>query len=162
MFSYPQPENIHTAYSEVRETLPRSTLGYKTNNVYRNFPPILEDGRSLIASYQPEAVMNSIILQQNHITSNWQYRRYLTDHAVEIMQQNFRESCNDVGYVERAEPSQQKFSTPHRFQSIDEEARVIPSASDLKTMYLSREQLDQRKQATTLTQEQLFQMNVRK
>ena len=34
MFSYPQKEPIKSAYSG-NDTLPRSTLGYATNNIYQ-------------------------------------------------------------------------------------------------------------------------------
>ena len=40
-----------------------------SNNIHFNFPPIMNDGRNY-ASYQPEAVINERIQQQNHITTN--------------------------------------------------------------------------------------------
>ena len=65
MFSYPQSEPLKKAYSN--EPLQRSSLGYATNNVYQQMPPRMDDSRSLIASYQPESILNNNLIKQNNI-----------------------------------------------------------------------------------------------
>jgi hypothetical protein len=167
MFSYPQPETLNNAFPIIRESLPRSKLGYATNNQYSEFPPLMSDGRALIASYQPEAVLNQQMLQQTGIKSNWEYRKYLTENSVNISRQNFREACNDVGYFERVTPSEMgdwktkssMNSVPYSYASFLENTKPAGYAnSDLKDLYLSREQLQSRKVAPGLSQEQLFSM----
>jgi hypothetical protein len=155
MFAYPQPQSVENALPVIKETLPRSSLGYTTNNVYPGFPPVMADGRSLVASYQPEAVLNNTLVQQSHIQSNWQYRKYLTAHADEIMQQNLREACNDMGYFERFMPSERGNAGPIT-QSGPRAAASTSAASDLKQMYLSRDELGDRQRVLQQSQEALF------
>jgi hypothetical protein len=153
MFSYPQPESTQCAFPVIRETLPRSSLGYTTNNLYAGFPPVMADGRSIVASYQPEAILNSTLLQQNQINSNWQYRRYLTDNATQVMQQNFREACNDMGYYERFAPSERGNAGPITQSGP---SRQVASVADLKQLYLSRDELNDRQRVVLQSQDQLF------
>ena len=41
MFSfYTTGENLKCAYPIIKETIPKSSLGYNTNNVYPQFPPL--------------------------------------------------------------------------------------------------------------------------
>jgi hypothetical protein len=160
MFSYPEPECVATAFPVITETIPRSKLGYATNNVYPGFPPIMADGRSLIASYQPEAVLNSALIKEQGIKTNWEYRRYLTENSQSILKQNFLAAANDVGYFERFAPQGLPIpgtNTPYYYKSyLDNSAPEGYVNSDLKDMYLSREQLNSRKVAVPLTQEQIF------
>ena len=163
MFSYPQSESISCAFPVIKETLPRSQLGYAANNVYPGFPPMMEDGRSLIASYQPEADLNANLLKSQNIKSNWQYRQYLTNNSESIIKDNFRESCNDVGYFQRLHQTdiiKSKPTTPYKYSSYLDNNNASASAnSDLKDMYLSREQLNSRKISPSITQEQIFRGN---
>ena len=100
MFSR-QFETIDCAYPIIKETIPKSSLGYNTNNKYPEFPPLMNDGRSVTASYQPESVINNELITKNGIESNWKYRKYLTENSKQIMEWNFREACNDAGYFKR-------------------------------------------------------------
>jgi hypothetical protein len=192
-------ETISSAYPVIKESLPQSALGYKTNNKYPEFPPLMSDGRAVTASYQPEAVLNEKLLRSNNIQSNWQYRRYLTKHANEIMEYNFREASNDAGYFARQDdvPSSQSnkilgvSSTPYLYSSstdlsnpktsdlhqqrkdsapagltsswsmIQNEINTAPEGrfpmfSDLKEIYLSREQLDARRISPVVTQDEFL------
>lgn len=127
------------------------TRGYSTNNIYAGVPPIMADGRSVIASYQPEAIQNDILLKESGVKSNWEYRMYLTRNAKELMARNFEQAANDVGYIDdRAGMIQRP---------------VLNSAndqSDLKQLYLSEEVLAERFQPRALTQEELLFMDSRR
>jgi hypothetical protein len=152
MFSYPQPETVECAFPVINETLPRSKFGYHSNTTYPEFPPLMADGRSLIASYQPEAMFQS----------NWQYRQYLTANSQQIAQQNFREACNDVGYFERFLPGEMGSqapvtNTPYLYNSYLSSAEPVGyNQSDLKTLYLTREQLNARLYSPSISQAELF------
>ena len=157
-----QSESVKCAYTNIQEFLPRSNLGYASNNLYAGFPPVMADGRSLIASYQPEAVKNRQLLEQSGIKSNWQYRKYLTDNSKQIAEQNFREACNDTGYTQRFTPNEREHQTkisnvPFMYPSyLDGSQPVGYSNSDLKDLYLTREQLNARREAPAITQEELI------
>lgn len=162
MFSYPQPESTSCAYPNTTESIPKSRLGYSTNNVYPGFPPLMADGRSVIASYQPEAVLNENLIKQAGIQTNWEYRKFLTHNSQQIQRDNFKEACNDMGYFQRFAPAErgdtQSFSQePKRYASYQESAQPIHgSVSNLKELYLSREELAARKVSAPITQEELY------
>lgn len=151
--------------------LPESWLhpsqGYTTNNAYPGFPPLMSDGRALIASWQPEAVANQSILKSNGITSNWEYRNYLTQNAQEIIRHNFIESATDMGYYDGENKSVQSEFVP-MFSSVGNPAQYAsllqPSKafgqfdSDLKVNYLSREQLAARMATPVVTQDSLLRL----
>lgn len=161
MFSF---ETIECAYPVIKETIPKSSLGYNTNNKYPEFPPLMSDGRAITASYQPEAVVNNQIIKQNNIQSNWAYRKYLTENSKQIMEFNFREASNDAGYYKRFTDTPLNGSdkmldntTPYMFNSFLDNSKPFGYAdSDLKNLYLSREQLNARKISPVITQEEII------
>jgi hypothetical protein len=139
MFYNFEPVSLQCAYPQTTvETIPASKLGYSTNNRYDGFPPLMSDGRTITASYQPQSETNKEILRQSGIQSNWQYRQYLVANADAIMKQNFQEACNDVGYVSRY-PNEVVPSPPIRHND------TTYGQSDLKQLYLSREELNLKK-----------------
>lgn len=117
-----------------------------SNNIHFNSPPIMADGRNF-ASWQPEAAVNERIQKQEQITSSWKYRQYLTQNAVQIMKFNNLEACTELGL-----PSHTLLNTtpssnvPHLYKSNYDTNNpgYGYSTSDLKTPYLSREQLQSR------------------
>ena len=100
-----EPLPLDVAYaSYLTETIPKSKLGYRTNNAFPDFPPKMSDGRSLISSWQPESVSDNVYYKTNEnifrseapLNANWMYRRYMQKNANEIMENNFRETANDT------------------------------------------------------------------
>lgn len=150
--------------SSVYEAYPRIDIpstSYQTNNKYKNFPPLMHDGRSVNAAWQPGAFVDEAIRADNQITSNWQYRRYLTKHAEEIKSHNFKQACNDVGYYVRNENKEydrsKQFRTPHMYSDIQEPVKHFDaSTSDLKDLYLTKEQLQARQVVPSITQAELM------
>jgi hypothetical protein len=128
-------------------TIPKSDLGYKTNNQYPKFPPKMADGRSVISSWQPESAMNEDIIRKNGIASNWIYRKYLTDNSKKIMEENYRQMCNDTGYqLPSYVNSGDKGQSPYTYTSLYDKTQPTGfENSDLKQLYLSREELNSRK-----------------
>jgi hypothetical protein len=160
MFSYPQAEPIKHAYKN-NCILDKSKLGYATNNVHPNMPANMTDGRSLVAAHQPEAVLNETILQNSGVKSNWEYRKYLTENSQQIGRDNFQEACNDVGYFERFTPQErtdldQQYTPPSSHLLYKDRGTILNEKSDLKDLYLSRDELQSKFQPVTLTQDELF------
>jgi hypothetical protein len=154
-------ETVSCAYPVIKETIPSSSLGYRTNNKYSEFPPLMSDGRAVTASYQPESILNEKLIRSNNIQSNWQYRRYLTQHAKEIMEYNFREASTDAGYFTRHSdlPNRDNntvtgiLSSPYLYSSSTDTSKPKGfETSDLKDIYLSREQLEARRISPVVTQ----------
>jgi hypothetical protein len=158
MFSFLKGDNIQCAYPTIKETLPASTLGYQSNNRFQSFPPLMNDGRSLISSWQPESFVNNHLLKQNNIQSNWQYRRFLQQNAAELMEHNRVEACNDTGFIVRDVNPPVYVGSPKLYSSVQDDSKAMgEQESDLKELYLSRERLDSRKIAPEMTQAELVQ-----
>jgi hypothetical protein len=156
-------ENAQTtenAYFGIRQTLPPSALGYHTNNRYDGFPPLMSDGRAIQASWQPEAVLNTAILQKNGIKSNWEYRRFLTHNAKEIMRMDMSEAANDVGYYKRYLDVDTEDNYPKSLNTPPQDALRRPGyidrSTDLKQAYMTREQLEARMVSPVITQAELM------
>jgi hypothetical protein len=114
-----------------------------SNNIHFDFPPIMSDGRTF-SSWQPESVVNTRIQQQENITTSWNYRQYLTNNALQIMKYNNQEACVDLGLNPHTQTNKTPSSNvPHMFKSVmDTNAPGYGyPTSDLKSPYLSREQL---------------------
>jgi len=153
---YSSPEKVECAFPVIRETIPKSKLGYSTNNIYEGYPPLMSDGRTIVSSYQPEAVLNNKIIKDNQIESNWQYRKFLTENGLSIMKQNFKEASNDVGYVKRFNDFNYN-TMPYLYKSYDDNIKPFGyQTSDLKDLYLSREELDSHRIAPTVQGNTVF------
>jgi hypothetical protein len=152
MFSF---LNNHEIPSYSPMNIPATQLGYKTNNRFPVFPPLMQDGRSIISSWQPEAAINDRIVKNHGIQSNWQYRQFLNKNAKEILDHNFQDACNDTGF-NTFTPAYYQNGIPYHYRSIED--RTLPLGvqdSDLKEVYLTREQLEARKIAPEITQAEL-------
>lgn len=123
-----------------------------SNNTHFNFPPIMADGRNY-ASWQPEAVVNKRIQEQEGITNNWSYRQYLQQNASQIIQYNNSEACYDLGLDPHVHTGKTPSSNvPYKFSSVYDNRTPGYGYcnSDLKNPYISREQLNARLIAPTI------------
>jgi len=148
---YNEPSSYESAYP--KETLPQSSLGYHSNNKYDNFPPLMSDGRTITASYQPEAILNDHLIKEIGVETNWQYRQYLMKNSKQIIQYNRLQTATDAGYFKRYGDSE---STTYSTPIIISDKKSTQIESDLKQIYLSREQLQAKMVAPELTQSQLY------
>ena len=117
-----------------------------SNNIHFNFPPIMADGR-IFSSWQPEAVVNEKIQKHEGIKTSWHYRQFLTDNAMQIMRQNNQEACIDLGLTPHTQVNTTPSSNiPHTYKSVMDTNKpgFGYNKSDLKSPYLSREQLQSR------------------
>ena len=123
-----------------------------SNNIHFDFPPIMADGRTY-SSWQPEAVINDRIRQQENITTSWQYRQFLINNASDIMKINNQEACSELGlpthFQTNATPSS---NVPFTFKSaFDTNTPGFGYCnSNLKQPYLTREQLQARMVAPSI------------
>ena len=115
-----------------------------SNNIHFNFPPIMSDGRNF-ASWQPEAVVNKRIQQQEKITTNWSYRQYMQQNGLQIMQYNTAEACYELGIDPHTQVGTTPSSNvPYMFKSTFDSSKPGYGYNDsnLKNPYLTREQLN--------------------
>jgi hypothetical protein len=115
------------------------------NNVYKSFPGIMEDSR-LFTDYNSNAVLNKSMRDLNKIKSNEDYRKYLTNNAQSIINQNletatFENNCNVMMKLD----SENK-NHPHLYHTtLDKKNPIGYEESNLKNMYLSRQELNIKK-----------------
>jgi hypothetical protein len=128
-----------------------------SNNINFDFPPIMKDGRNY-ATWQPDAVVNQRIQKKEGIKSNWNYRQFLQKNGLQIMNYNTQEACYTLGldphYDTGSTPSS---NVPYSFNgTFDASSPGFGySNSDLKNPYLTREQLNARLVAPSISQQQI-------
>ena len=128
-----------------------------SNNIHFNFPPIMADGRNF-ASWQPGAVVNEKIRQESGIKSNWQYRKYLMENADQIIKYNQLGACEQSsGGVVNYGGEEKLNGSPFLYNSYLENSQPFGyENSDLKSSYLTRQQLQERMVTPVITQEQIL------
>jgi hypothetical protein len=139
-----------TAYQPAQYNV--SNLNYGANNQYKNFPPKMADSRSLVSSSQPVSVTDFYLRNDtNTNNSNWAYREYLKNNATDIERDMQRKSLNDVGYYQRFiqdinnEALNNTPIIPYLYSSIFDNSKPFGHQdSDVKQIYLTREQLNAR------------------
>lgn len=117
-----------------------------SNNIHFNFPPIMADGRNF-AQWQADAAVNNRIQQKEGITNNWNYRQYLQQNGLQIMNYNTTEACYELGLDPHVQTGKTPSdNVPYTFRSTFDTSRpgFGYCNSDLKNPYLSREQLNSR------------------
>ena len=126
-----------------------SDLYSGSNNYYEELPPLMSDGRNY-SIWLPEEVVNEKIKKEAGIKSNWEYRKFLQQNASEIMSQNSMKAIEGTGFV--PVPKQTTQNTPFLFMNTFDTNKpsVGYTKSDLKSPYLSREQLNARMTAPTI------------
>jgi hypothetical protein len=130
-----------------------------SHNVYFDFPPLMNDGRNF-SGWQPGNAVNESIRRSENIKSNWDYRRYLTTNADQIMTLNRIDAVNMSGHgsfeVSAYEQENQR-NVPFMYASVMDSREPFGYVqSDLKDTYLSRESLQARMVAPEITQEQIL------
>ena len=138
-----------------------------SNNMYYNFPAIMDDGRNY-ASWQPGAEINNNLREKHGIITNSQYRKYLIANADKIIRGNQVDSFNETGLNMSNYNSDNNANNannannsngPFIFNSaVDNRKPQGYETSDLKNIYLTRHQLYSRMITPVLTQQQLFKM----
>ena len=117
-----------------------------SNNIHFNSPPLMNDGRNY-ASWQPDAVIDQRIQKQEKLRTNWEYRQYLQNNGIKIMNYNNLEACYDLGLDPHVQTGKTPSSNvPYSFKSSFDTSKpgFGYCNSDLKNPYLSREQLNSR------------------
>ena len=117
-----------------------------SNNIHFNYPPLMNDSR-LFSNYYSSALNDSVFKNNKNIKNNSDYRKYLQVNADTIIKNNQYISCIECGTTSNntSEPLVSN-KTPYIFNSIlSRDQPYGYETSDLKNVYLSRQQLDAQK-----------------
>jgi hypothetical protein len=157
--------SLDNAYPEVKFEFSRTMYPVQNNTQYKQAPPITSNNKQVLATIQPEAENNNALLSSAGITSNWQYRKYLTDNASDLIEYNYRESNNENNFAVRQSnpPNIQcnevkgEYNVPRlQHDALDASHRFGKPASDLKNMYLNQANNDLLKIAPVITPENVI------
>ena len=131
-----------------------------SNNIHFDFPAIMSDGRNF-ATWQHGNVISEKIREEANIKTNWNYRKYLTENADQIIKHNQLSACDEccacpARYGDNQ--NQSKSNTPFLYKSCSDATQPHGyETSDLKNMYLSSFELQARMVTPVLSQDQLLQ-----
>jgi len=124
-----------------------------SNNIHFGSPPIMTDGRNY-SNWQPGTAINESIIKHNNIKSNWEYRQFLQNNGNKIMESNQLDSC------QQHQSNGQNIimsNTPYLYKScIDSSHPYGYESSDLKNLYLSRQELQSRMSVPDMSQYKLI------
>lgn len=128
------------------------------NNKFLNFPAKMEDGRGFSEWYS-EGILNKSIRDRYNIKKNWQYRQFLQNHSNEIIEANQLLSCDECSTCPYYSPNTEP--TYNNTKIISDSELNIPDPygfnnSDLKSAYLSRQELQSRMTTPILSQDLLL------
>ena len=105
----------------------------------------MNDGRNF-SNYEPGTVLDNAIKKKENITNNSDYRKYLQTNADSIIKNNQLNACDQCGscpYINNNTNMQELNGSPYIFNSILSNNQPYGyENSDLKNLYLSKQQLD--------------------
>ena len=121
-----------------------------SNNINMNFPPLMDDAR-LFSNYYSSVLNDEMLKRNKNIKTNSDYRNYLQINAEAIISNNQLNSCNECSvcpYYSKTDLEINKH-TPYIFDHTLSKIRPYGyETSDLKELYLTRQQLDSQKHVT--------------
>jgi hypothetical protein len=125
-----------------------------SNNLHFNFPPIMDDGRTY-TSWVPGSAINDQLRSQNNIDSNWTYRQFLMHNSTQIMDGNLQQCFAQSGYSNLY--GQTVSNSPFLYSTVADKSQPYGyEGSDLKNLYLSRNDLQSRMVAPIVSQDQFI------
>lgn len=128
-----------------------------SNNIHFNSPPIMHDGRNY-ASWQSGAAINENLRKKTGIKQNWEYRKYLVDNADSIIRQNQENACDQCSNCKLDVDNSIKYpQAPYVYNTQNESSQPYGyENSDLKNLYLSKQNLQSIQVIPVYTQDQLI------
>ena len=121
-----------------------------SNNIAMNFPPLMDNSR-LFSNYYSSVLNDEMLKRNKNIKTNTDYRHYLQINAEAIISNNQLNSCNECSvcpYYSKTSLEINKH-TPYIFDHTLSNIRPYGyETSDLKELYLTRQQLDSQKHVT--------------
>jgi hypothetical protein len=128
----------------------------KLNNLNINFPPMMSDSR-LFTKYDPAADRDIQHKKSLSIQTSYDYRNYLINNAESIIAKNKVAACDECCVCKvNLLPNMHK-NKKYIYKSCTDDNKPFGyESSDLKTMYLTRKELQSRMRGPILTQEQML------
>jgi len=115
-----------------------------SNNIHTYLPPLMSDARHF-TNFDPSCEENNILKKHLNISSNYEYRQYLINNGSTVLKQN-RRSALRVNNNQQVGDGELNHHNKYIFNSANDVHKPFGyQNSDLKSLYLSRTQLQERK-----------------
>ena len=115
-----------------------------SNNIHFDFPPLMNDPRNYSA-FIPNIELDNYLKQQHNIKNNSQYRNFLQNNAVDIMRSNLIACSMNSNVVLNNLVEKHNESKPYIFNNLlSRDQPYGYETSDMKEIYLSRQELNGR------------------
>jgi hypothetical protein len=125
------------------------------NNIHKHFPALMEDG-NIYTNWHSASLTNDMLKTNSPHRDNYQYRQWLMRNAESVIKQNqvnsFADSCTNINKFKSTSNS-----SKYIFRNCND--KITPpgyETSDLKDIYLSKQELQERLKAPIMTQEELL------
>jgi hypothetical protein len=114
-----------------------------SNNIHKELPPLMSDSRQFM-HFDPNCEANNRLKKSLHIQSNYDYRQYLIQNGLSVIRKNRTDVFNNnVNY--KIGEGQLDNNPKYIYNNIDDNNKPFGyEGSDLKSIYLSRQQLQAR------------------
>ena len=120
-----------------------------SNNIHFDSPPLMSDARHF-TNFDPNCEANNRLKKSLYLNSNYDYRQYLIRNGQSVMNSN-RYSCLKTNINQQIGDGQLNHKNKYLFSSVNDNNKPFGyQESDLKNVYLSRQQLQARAEAPLL------------
>jgi hypothetical protein len=128
-----------------------------SDNIHFNYPALMSDSR-IYTNYNSSCKINRDIIERNKIKTNNGYRKFLINNSDKIMRYNKKFACDNCGVCNYGYPLQDANNAPrYLYKSYTDKSTPYGyETSDLKQIYLSRDELQKRLHAPLLNQSELL------
>ena len=131
------------------------------NNIHHDQPAMMSDGK-YFTLYNPACDLNNKIQHKNGIKSNYEYRQFMINNGISIMNRNTKLFCGENAECLH-KCSNPTTSTKYLFKNLQDNSTPYGyESSDLKNLYTGRQQLNNSFIAPIVTQDELLKMFSRK
>jgi hypothetical protein len=116
------------------------------NNIHSEQPALMSDGR-VSTSWDPSCEANNRLKKALNLETNYDYRQYLIKEGLNVIKSNRKEALNHNKYNDFYSNELDNHNK-HVFNGVQDKSQPFGfETSDLKNLYLSRQQLNARKEA---------------
>ena len=120
-----------------------------SNNIHFDLPALMSDARHF-TSFDPNCEANNRLKKSLNIQSNYEYRQYLINNGNGVIKKNRYDSLN-TNINQQIGNGQLNHHNKYIFSSVYDNKKPFGyQGADLKNIYLSRQQLQDRAEAPLL------------
>jgi hypothetical protein len=138
------------------------TLYSGSNNIHHNEMAIMSDGKQFTL-YNPACDLNKKLQAQNGMKNNYEYRQFLINNGISLMGKNNMSICNAGSECVMNGVSKNKSFGKYLYKSAQDMAKPYGhQTSDLKNMYLDKQELNSTYVTPIVTQDELLKYAARR